>query len=311
MIAAILGSRGFIGSAIVAACGGVDVTTRSVLAPRLRCEARDLAGLMRESIDPSLIGSLAERIRGADVVINAAGLAGATSRDSSAMVGANSLLPRLIAEAARQAGVPRLVHVSSAAVLGDRILDESRATAPFSAYSLSKALGERALDARDSVEVVAFRPTSVHGPSRAVSTSLGRLARSNLASVAGSGARPSPQVLVENVASAIAFTATHAGPVPAVVLQPWEGLTCAGVLRALGGKEPRHLPEPVARAAVRALRGAERLHESGPGLRRRVEMLWWGQRQRSGWLTQAGWQPPLGVSKWLELGTALKQRGST
>jgi hypothetical protein len=42
---------------------------------------------------------------------------------------------------------------------------------------------------------------------------------------------------------------------------------------------------------------------------RRVELLWFGQRQADSWLTLQGWQPPVGVEGWRDL--AARARGDT
>ncbi|WP_237687159.1 NAD-dependent epimerase/dehydratase family protein [Arthrobacter sunyaminii] len=290
---AVLGSSGFIGSAVCESLRAAGLTVRAVAAPRLESAAEDAAGLLEEASALAAVRTeLANAFAGADVIINAAGLATPGGTDSPALRGANALLPLVVADAADAAGVRRFVHLSSAAVQGHRpFLDETSYVQPFSAYSRSKALGERGLAARSAgaCGVVTIRATSVQGPQRPTTVSLARLAASPLATVAGEGTAPSPVSSVDSLVQFIRTVGLHAGRVPAVVLQPWEHATVAGVLEAAGGRKPLRLPQWLCRSALwsgyrlSALAG-ERLH----GPLRRLEMMWFGQRQVPGWAEASG-----------------------
>ena len=293
----VLGSTGFIGRAVCAGLHAAGITVRTVPAPRLQSSALDPAGLLAEAAAlPAVRAELAAAFTGADVVVNAAGLATPGDTDSPALRGANSLLPVVVADAAAAAGIKRFVHLSSAAVQGHRpFLDETSYVKPFSAYSRSKALGERALAERTpdgrsgGCSTVTIRATSVQGPQRPTTAKLARLASSPLSSVAGAGTAPSPVSSVDSLVQFILAVGRHAGNVPAVVLQPWERCTVAGVLEAAGGRKPLHLPAWLCRSALwsgyrlSALAG-ERLH----GPLRRLEMMWFGQRQVPGWAEATG-----------------------
>lgn len=297
----VLGAGGFVGAAVVDALGQRGATVRPLSAPRLSTSARDVGRLRAELRDPVLlrqIDALRSDLADCAVVVNAAGLATATAGGHDALIGADALLPAVVGVAASSRA--RVVHVSSAAVQGRRdVLDESFETEPFSPYSAAKAWGEVLVRERAG-DTVCFRPTSVHGRGRAVTRTLARALRSPAASVAGEGDRPTPQVLVANVADAIAFVATTDQRPPPIVLQPWEGLTTSDLVRLLGGREPRHIPEPVARAAVAS--GYRIAHWSGrsAGVARRLDMMWFGQRQQPGWL-DARWRPPYGHEAWKEI----------
>jgi nucleoside-diphosphate-sugar epimerase len=307
--AAVVGGSGFVGSAVAGALEAAGATVLRLSAPRLTSDGEGPASLVGEAMASTAeIAALAAAIGAADVVVNAAGMADAVSDQAAAMLGANALLPRVVREAAVAAGADRFVHISSAAVQGRRDpIDETLAVEPFSLYTRSKAWGEQTL--ADCPETVIFRPTSVHGVERSVSRSVAKLARSPLASVAGDGSSPTPQVLVENVGSAVAFVALHEGTVPPIVLQPWEGLTTATLIEVLGGRRARRIPMTMARGLVSALRRAPAAKVAANV--RRLEMLWFGQGQVDGWLSTSDWRAPSGISQWQALAEAMKAEATS
>jgi len=297
----VLGASGFVGSAVVFALEQRQVLVSRLRAPRISTGARGPAQLrceLRRREVRGAIDELRQSLQSCSVVINAAGLARATAAGDNALVGADALLPAVVAEAAPDHA--RLIHVSSAAVQGRRtVLDESAETLPMSPYSYAKAWGELLVRERQGVSVC-FRPTSVHGPARRVTQSLVRVLKSPAASVAGRGDAPTPQVLVTNVAEAIAFVATTAEEPPPIVLQPWEGLTTGELVRLLGRREPLHLPGELARGIVASTYSLGRCSGWATGVARRLEMMWFGQRQQPGWLDPR-WEPPYGREAWKDL----------
>ncbi len=297
---AVVGGSGFVGSAVAEALRGRGASVTSVPAPRVTSSGRSpeaLAAELETGAGRTALTSLREALQPYGAVVNAAGVAHAASGWDPAMVGANALLPLLVARA-RPADA-RLVHVSSAAVQGGGcVLDESSRIAPFSPYSASKALGEQVLAGEP--DVVVFRPTSVHGPGRPVTRTLVRVLSSAAASVAGRGDAPTPQVLVQNVADAVAFVTVCPERPPRVVLQPAEGLTAAELVRVLGGREPRHLPTSLAGLVVRVSAGLGRWSGPVAGASRRLEMMWFGQEQTGSWL-DGRWSAPVGREGWREL----------
>lgn len=297
---AVLGASGFVGAAVSEALRSRGAVVVPVPAPRLTSAATSVADLEADLVSPAgsaAVETLRAALAGCDAVVNAAGLAAATGRQGPELVGANALLPLVVARA-RPQGV-RLVHVSTAAVQGRRhTLDETLQRAPFSPYSESKALAEEALG--DEPDAVLFRPTSVHGAGRDTTRTLVRTLSSPAASVAGRGDGPTPQVLVENVGDAIAFVTLSSEAPPRVVLQPSERVTVAGLVRLLGDREPKHLPSGMARLVVWASTGLGRLSGPVAAVSRRLEMMWFGQEQVPGWL-DARWSPPAGPSGWKEL----------
>lgn len=300
----LIGSTGFIGGHVQRALTSRGVTVST--APGLRVDPvaeSDVESAV--AADSPTYRRLCESVQGVDAVVNSAGNPGATSGRWEDLMAANAVLPGVVGRAARAAGVGRYVQVSSAAVQGRRSrIDESMETDAFSPYAQSKALGEvLALRHGPTPGTVVYRPHGVHAPKRGVSRAATRIARSSLASVAGSGDAPTPQSLVENVADAIAFLATTTSTPPPVVIHPWEGLSTAELLRLLGGR-PRHIPTPVARTLVRLGTAVGKLVPAIGGNVRRVEMLWFGQQQADSWLTEAGWSPVAGREGWQQLGDA-------
>jgi nucleoside-diphosphate-sugar epimerase len=309
----VVGASGFVGSAVVAHLRAAGAVVTPLAAPRLSADpgagARTLA---TDAVTHPAVENLAAALRGASlagpagttgpagtsgphdvVVVNAAGRATPDAPASAELTGANALLPAVLAVACAQAGVNRLVHLSSAAVQGRRpVLDESPELEPFSPYSAAKAAGEEALALTvvRPPSVVTLRATSVHGPGRPTTEKLARFASSAAASVAGRGDRPTTVCHVDDLAALVRFVGEAPSP-PAVVLQPWTGATTGGVLRSLsGGREPRHVPVVLARASVGAGHALARLRPGLAGTVRRVEVLWFGQQQVSGWATEAGFR---------------------
>lgn len=284
---AVLGATGFVGRNVVQALRRRGLEPVSVTAPRLgddECMAAHSQYLK-------------DAIQDCRAIINAAGISTPTAQ-SGDMTSANARLPGLVALVARDLNI-RFVHISSAAVQGNReILDSDPISQPFSPYSQSKADGEAAVLATGG-EAVIYRPPGVHGPDRAVTRQVGRLARSPLAAVARPRSSPTAQAWITNVADAAAYLATCSQTPPRIVHHPHEGMTTGMMLEQLGGgRTPLTLPTPVARRLLAVARLAARWRPSLVGHVRRLEVLWFGQLQAPSWLTDRGWQPPLPPNKW-------------
>lgn len=255
---AVLGASGFIGSAVCAVARHHGHEVVEVRAPRLSCAARGAGEVLTTALKADDdVAALADDLTGAQVVINAAGLATPGSAMTDGLIGANSLLPAVLTRAAARAGVGRVVHLSSAAVYGDaRVLDPAVRPRPISPYGWSKLWGEDALVSAAEVgpgaqvgpAVIRYRPTSVHGPGRGVTEQIRRLARSPLSSVAAPGDDPTPQVMVEQVATFALSLATAPEVPTAPVIHPWEGWTTSSFLEHMGqGRRPVRIPRPVSR----------------------------------------------------------------
>lgn len=294
----VLGSSGFVGSA---ACLALEARGHQVI----RIRAPRIGAPTDHTIRPGDLTQLQKALLSSDALVNAAGIPDATGKNTSALDGANAILPGLLARQCETAGV-RFVHVSSAAVQGRKqTLDSTTEYHPFSPYSVSKVKGEIA--ALRHQDTVVYRPPGVHGPSRDVTKAIARVARSRFASVAGRGDANSAQALIENVGDAIAFLAVcHSRP-PSIVSHPSEGISTAELMRALGGRNPVSLPVPAVRILISAAFAGSAVYQPMRGHARRLEMLWLGQDQAPSWLTDAGWEPPLDRTAWYMLGGRLAQ----
>lgn len=279
----VLGASGFVGSALVRSleARGADVTRQP--APRLQlAPTDDPRQVIEQAKSHGDLTALAAALSGADIVINAAGLATPDAAANVDLYGANALLPAVIATAARAAGVTRVIHLSSAAVQGHRpTVDESLDVSPFSPYSHSKALGERAFlasDAGSGVDLLVIRATSVQGPGRPTTESFRRIARSPLASVAAPGTQPTVVSSIDGLVDFVVRVSRCTESIGPVLLQPWEGYSVEQVLRAAGGN-PRRLPRWFCQAVLGLTRAVGRVVPEVAGAGRRLEMMWLGQAQ--------------------------------
>lgn len=292
----VIGASGFVGSAIVARLNAEGISVDPIEAPRLATRSLDVDSIIDEAEQlEGIIDSLAEAFASAQVVVNAAGLAAPNMQDLPPLMGANALLPAVIAIAAQRTGVRRVIHLSSAAVQGPRpVLDASEETVPFSAYSFSKTLGEEALlDLQDyfleehpesAPELCILRATSVQGRGRRTTELFAKMASSPFASVAGAGQGKSPVSSVYALAEFVVMLGTFPGELPTIVLQPWEGATVASASLDAGRRKPHHLPEWLCRAAIKAgYKVSELMNDRFSGSVRKVEVMWFGQGIDDSW----------------------------
>ncbi|WP_261567635.1 NAD-dependent epimerase/dehydratase family protein [Frankia gtarii] len=308
---ALFGATGFIGAACAAALAdaGHEVLPRP--ARRLWADNETLTHDPQRAYRPHLAGLVAE-LDGVEAVVNAAGVAISAARMSPELVGGNAAWPRLLADACQQAGVPRFVHVSTAAVQGrtDR-LDESLRYAPVNPYARSKTLGEQLLRdaaAADRVEVTLYRPPSVHGPERRMTTAFAAFCQRWPLVTCGDGDQPVPVALIGNVGATVAAILA-ADSAPLVVSHPYEGHTVRTLYETFApGRPLRPLPT---RAVRRLLRAAEPTGQWLPPLSavcRRAELLLFGQRQERSWLDAHDFRLPLGQPAWDEVAAATRGR---
>ena len=288
---AVIGASGFVGRAVAEQLRsqGAEVLERT--APRVSTAARLPDDVLREAQQHTAeLDALTAELSGVAAVVLAAGLAAPDDPISDELYGANALLPVLIVIAADRGGVGRVVHLSSAAVQGRAVvLDESWRVAPFSPYSHSKGLGEAALaalmhsfgDGGTHVDVAIVRATSVQGAGRKTTRSLARLARSRLSSVAAPGDQPTVVSTVRGLAAFVGAVVDSASPMQGVRLQPWENHTVSSTLSTLGGRKPIVLPSWLCSAVVSVALSLGQFVPRFAGFARRLELLWFGQRQQT------------------------------
>ncbi|WP_237187977.1 NAD-dependent epimerase/dehydratase family protein [Rothia nasimurium] len=331
----VIGASGFVGSSVVARLTAEGVQVDAVEAPRLLTRTAKADQLIREARQlDGIIDTLAESFAGCEVVINTSGLAAPDQEDLAPLLGANALLPAVIAIAAQRTGVSRVIHLSSAAVLGSvPTLTPGEETQPFSAYSFSKALGEEALltlrsfieetaaqgqapgsEASEfpaapshspasvagdhAVEICIIRATSVQGRGRRTTEAFTKIASSPLASVAGRTPRRTPVSSNYALAEFVYRVASFTGPLPAIVMQPWEGATTESVLIDAGRRRPLRLPVPLCRALVATgYKISDLLGDRFNGPIRRVEVMWFGQDIDDSWARDNGLVPQARISE--------------
>ncbi len=270
--------------------------------------ARDWLGA-----NPSECETARKQLEGVDVVINAAGSAEPESGDEPLLYDANAVLPGVVAELAAEAGVRRFIHVSTAAVQGRRQpLDETAEVEPFSPYTSSKAAGEQVLlegQVRAPAEVVVYRPTSVQAPGRAITRKFVVLASKPWLPLPRQRDVPLPVCLAENVAAGIVHCVGMKS-CPALVLQPWEGITTRLLLEAMG-HHPRFTPVPtsVVRGLVWTGLTAGRRSAQLGAMARRLDLLAFGQRQQATVLEQVGFRPQAGVEAYKVMAERIRAIG--
>jgi len=167
MNAFITGASGFVGSRLSDA---LTAAGWKVKAFDLRPRDNSSAGVDFIPGDVCDGALLLNMVRGADVVFHLASALGASQIGSAEFSAINAGGTRAVLEAARVNGVRRIVHFSSAGVLGHvkpgDVADEGYPLDPRDAYDRSKLEGEQAAleSAAAGLDVVVIRPGWVYGP---------------------------------------------------------------------------------------------------------------------------------------------------
>lgn len=185
---ALTGATGFVGSHLAEAllAGGHEVRCL-VRSPARAADLQEkgcalVAGALEDE------DALRRLLEGADVLHHVAGLIGARTLADFERV--NRAGAFAIARLAREAGVRRMVHVSSLAVSGPTVpgrpLEEADRDQPVTPYGRSKQAGEEAVRA-SGVRFTIVRPPVVYGPRDRQVLRLFRMARRGLAPLLGDG----------------------------------------------------------------------------------------------------------------------------
>lgn len=180
----VTGATGFVGGAVARHLLAAGHHVRALVRP-----GHDFDGIRAEGLSPvpgDLLdeASLPPAVNGVDGVFHVAALYSFWSRDSKLMYRTNVGGTIAVMEAARKAGVPRVVYTSSSGVLrapplrklADETFDAEPGQLP-DHYHRSKLLGERAALAASGggMEVVAVNPTAPVGPGDVKPTPTGRI----------------------------------------------------------------------------------------------------------------------------------------
>lgn len=246
----VTGGTGFVGRAVLAALAETPHRARVLVRRPESPRARDLATRWRveiaagEVLDPA---SLRAAMSGCEAVIHLVGIISEVGRNT--FENAHTRATQNVVEAARAAGVTRLVHMSA---LGTRPGAVSR-------YHQTKWAAEEAVRASGLAWTI-FRPSLIYGPGDQFTNLFARLARwSPVLPVMGPGRARLQPVAVEAVARAFVRALTE----PAAVGRTFdlcgpEPLTFDEVLDAILAVTGRrrvklHLPLPLARLAARGL----------------------------------------------------------
>jgi len=154
-LAIVTGASGFIGHHLCRGLRDAGFAVKALVRSNCHLEAADLSADQIYSVE---LGDsrLSTALSGASVVFHLAGIAHTGVRDGAALQRVNVQGSKIIAQACKTAGVPRLIHFSS-------ILAEDPGQ---SAYALSKHDSELAVlgQADEQLAVVVLRPVGVYGP---------------------------------------------------------------------------------------------------------------------------------------------------
>ncbi len=307
---AITGAGGFVGRALcrsLAEQGAVDqvkivACIRSGNAPEGASETYRIGDIADRA---ALRGAFA----GADAVVHLAGRAHVMQDDATDPLAEYKRInvegTRAVADSAADAGVRRVVFLSSIKVNGERTdgrpFSETDIPAPEDSYGVTKREAEDALfgiaQAR-GIEAVCLRPPLVYGPGvRANFAALMRLCDSALPLPFGgvTGNRRS-LIYIGNLTSAIAAALAHDNAAGRVFLvRDGEDLSTATLMRALrqaSGRSARLVPVPAAwlKAAL-CLTGRRAMAE---------RLLGSLTIDDSAFRTALGWTPPFSVAEALQ-----------
>lgn len=231
--ALLTGATGFVGSHAAAAF--VEAGWRVRCTVRATSSTRWLEGLEVETPEADLESGagLVPAMRGTSVVVHAAGVTRAA--DPSRYGAVNVEATGRVASAAAEAGVRRLVFVSSLAARGP-----DGASGPTSPYGRSKREAEELLRRMElPLETVVLRPAGVYGPRDTDMVPLFRAAARGWLPVPATEARIQP-IYVTDVAAAAVRAAAAGLPEPS-----GKGGEAGAAGRAAGGP-PGFGPYPVA-----------------------------------------------------------------
>jgi nucleoside-diphosphate-sugar epimerase len=169
MKALITGATGFVGARLAATLVEQGHDVRGLVRDTTRAQGLAAAGVELVEGDMTDVGSLRRAVQGVEQVFHTAALVGDWP-DPAEIKRVNVDGTRSLVQAARDAGVRRVVHLSSLAVYGNRHHRGTDETSPYchgDPYTDAKIDSERAMFefvSRGEIEGVSLRPGFVYGP---------------------------------------------------------------------------------------------------------------------------------------------------
>lgn len=275
----VTGAAGFVGSRLcmTLADQGLDVVATSRLGgfQDASITTSQRVALTSGSIMHVPVGNIADHdwartLHGVDVVIHLAGRAHTSSAGDDAAFRAyrndNVIATKIIAEACAEAGVSRLVFVSSVKVLGERSLkapfSETDVPRPGDVYGITKLEAEQALmrvASESSLEAVIVRPPLVYGPGvRANFLRLMKLVYRGLPLPLKNAHNLRSLIFLDNLVSSLIACATDRRASGVYLVCDKELLSVRALLEELAralNKKLRlfHLPKPVLELAAKSM----------------------------------------------------------
>jgi nucleoside-diphosphate-sugar epimerase len=256
----VTGATGFVGQHLVSGLVERGASVIALVRKPTRLGVETIVGDLGRD-DPALAAALA----GCDVVFHCAGAVGDRVTWASGHA-VNVEGTRRIAEAARRAGVPRFVHVSTLGVYGvdagtySERSPRKRVDEPYTDTKIeAEETAERIFEG-DALRIV--RPGMIYGPNdTGMMPRLAEMIRKRVPLI-GNGRTPVTLVHVRDVVAALVAAALseHGGVwnVRGPDDLTWEELA-RRVAGALGVRAPKHMPKPVAALIARVLELLERV----------------------------------------------------
>jgi nucleoside-diphosphate-sugar epimerase len=259
MTVLVTGAAGFLGSHVISLLLEGGEESRALIRPRDEADHLDAAKVDIRRTDVTDPVRLKSALKGVDRVVNCAARTGPWGQEHE-YTRTNVQGVELLIHAAQDAGVDRIVHVSSITVHGNDVGGQADENAPLrdepNPYSRSKVAGERLLQRmveQLGAPVTIVRPGWIYGPRDA--TSFARLARmieTRRMFLIGSGGNHLPLIYVRDVAHGLLLASRARVPAGrSYVLVNDERVTqrqlLGAVARELGVPAPaRHIPYELA-----------------------------------------------------------------
>ncbi len=245
MIAFVTGASGFVGSRLVDRLLEAGWTVRAFDLGRSGAERPGLEFVEGDVRDAALVG---RSVRGADAVFHLAAALGASRLGEAGFRAINEGGTRNVLAAAREHGVKRAVHFSSAGVLGhveeNAPAGEDHALDPRDAYDRTKLAGERAAleIAARGFDVVVIRPGWVYGPGDRRTFKLIRSIAGGRFILVGRGAAVQTPVYVDDLVRGTVLAAEKGRAGEIYNLAGGEALTVRAMAETIAAACGRRLP---------------------------------------------------------------------